>query len=85
LYDATLVLERHVSGRARAIAVPVERLLQTRVPSPIARGLRVLAAVASDFSLSRFHFCHAFKESTELFPSCLAEPTGLEQAMKNAA
>jgi AraC-like DNA-binding protein len=55
-------------GCARAIAVPVERLLPTPAASSIAPGLRVLAALASDAGLSRFHFCRAFKDSAGISP-----------------
>jgi AraC family transcriptional regulator len=40
-----------------------------------------LAALASDASLSRFHFCRAFKESTGLSPHAWLRQYRLEQAM----
>ena len=40
-----------------------------------------LAALASEAGLSRFHFCHAFKESTGLSPHAWLRQYRLEQAM----
>jgi AraC family transcriptional regulator len=40
-----------------------------------------LAALASEASLSRFHFCRAFKESTGLSPHAWLRQQRLEQAM----
>jgi AraC-like DNA-binding protein len=68
-------------GCARAIAVPVERLLLTSGPPPIARGLQVLAALASDAGLSRFHLCRGFKESIVLSPHTWLRQHRFEQAM----
>ncbi|MGY3034531.1 AraC-like DNA-binding protein [Bradyrhizobium sp. USDA 4354] len=41
-----------------------------------------LAALVSDAGLSRFHFCHAFKESTGLSPHAWLRQHRLEQAMR---
>jgi len=41
-----------------------------------------LAALSADASLSRFHFCRAFKESTGLSPHAWLRQHRLEQAMK---
>jgi AraC family transcriptional regulator len=43
--------------------------------------LQVLAALASDAGLSRFHFCRAFKKSIVLSPHTWLRQHQFEQAM----
>jgi AraC family transcriptional regulator len=84
---ATRLLAAH-AGSAAALQPVVGGLAPTALRRAVERLQSdddtdvSLAALAADVGLSRFHFCHAFKESTGLSPHAWLRQHRLEKAMK---